>query len=159
MFKNREIEGVVIHRLKRYEDERGWLSELFRSDELAPEFIPVMSYISETLPGIARGPHEHLYQADLFCFVGPSNFNLTLWDNRKTSPTFKHRMVICVGEDNPAQVIVPAGVVHAYKNIGQRDGWVINLANRLYKGSGRVDPVDEIRHEEDPASEFRIDEE
>ena len=39
MFKNGEIEGVIIRPLKRFEDKRGWLSELFRADELPVEFI------------------------------------------------------------------------------------------------------------------------
>jgi len=47
-----------------------------------------MSYISQTEPGIIRGPHEHKDQADLFCFIGPSTFRLYLWDARKGSPTF-----------------------------------------------------------------------
>ena len=48
------IGGVVIKELKRYEDDRGWLLELHRSDELAKEFYPAMSYVSMTSPGVAR---------------------------------------------------------------------------------------------------------
>jgi len=157
MFKNGEIEGVIIRPLKRFEDKRGWLSELFRADELPVEFMPVMSYLSETLPGIARGVHEHVDQADFFCFIGPSNFKLILWDNRLKSSTYKNRMISFVGEDNPSLVLIPVGVVHAYKNVGERPGWVINFPNRLYRGEGRMEPVDEVRYEDDPHSGFRID--
>ena len=55
-------------------------------------------------------------------------------------------------------MIVPKGVVHAYKNIGGCDGMVFNAPNRLYAGRGRTEPVDEIRHETDPNSPFKIDE-
>ena len=47
-----------------------------------------MAYISQTLPGIVRGPHEHNDQTDYFAFIGPSDFELTLWDARAESPTF-----------------------------------------------------------------------
>jgi dTDP-4-dehydrorhamnose 3,5-epimerase-like enzyme len=55
-----------VRDIRKFEDDRGWLTELFRHDELAPEFFPVMAYISSTLPGVTRGPHEHVDQADLF---------------------------------------------------------------------------------------------
>jgi dTDP-4-dehydrorhamnose 3,5-epimerase len=51
-------------------------------------------------------------------------------------------------------VVVPAGVVHAYKNIGDVPGMVFNAPNRLFAGEGRKEPVDEIRHESDPDSPF-----
>ena len=53
-------------------------------------------------------------------------------------------------------VIVPPGVVHGYKNIGQSDGIVFNAPNRLYAGKGRIEVVDEIRHEGDSRSPFLI---
>jgi dTDP-4-dehydrorhamnose 3,5-epimerase len=117
-YKTGYIHDLVIKELNKFQDKRGWLMELFRSDDIAQEFLPTMSYISQTEPGIARGPHEHRDQADLFCFIGPSTFRLYLWDARKNSPTYGVKMIFDAGEQNPKSVIVPAGVVHAYKNIG-----------------------------------------
>jgi dTDP-4-dehydrorhamnose 3,5-epimerase len=54
-------------------------------------------------------------------------------------------------------VLIPKGVVHAYKNIGAREGMVINCPNRLYAGPGRKQPIDEIRHEDDPDGPFQVD--
>jgi dTDP-4-dehydrorhamnose 3,5-epimerase len=152
-----EIDGVIIKELKKHHDRRGWLMELFRHDELAQEYYPAMAYVSMTGPGVVRGPHEHKDQADLFCFLGPSTFRLYLWDNRAGSPTFGKSFVIDAGEEHHVLVIVPAGVVHGYKNIGSVDGIVFNAPNRLYAGRGRKEPVDEIRHEDDPASPFKIE--
>jgi dTDP-4-dehydrorhamnose 3,5-epimerase len=152
-----DIDGVIIRQLKKYTDRRGWLIELYRRDELDAEFTPAMSYVSMTSPGVARGPHEHVDQADCFCFIGPSTFRLYLWDNRTGSPTYGLKATYDLGEQNPAAVIVPKGVVHAYKNIGSTDGIVYNAPNRLYAGEGRRDPVDEIRHEDDPDSQFKLD--
>ena len=155
-FKSGEIQGVVVSDLRRFEDERGWLTELFRQDELAEEFYPVMTYISLTEPGRQRGPHEHAEQADLFCFIG-SNFKLRMWDNRMDSETYRHVMTLFVGEDNPKAVLVPKGIVHAYRNVGHSPGIVVNCPNRLYMGRDKREPIDEIRHEDDPQTVFKMD--
>ncbi len=153
---NCDIEGVVIRALKRHEDHRGWLVEVFRHDELEDEFHPAMSYVSMTRPGIVRGPHEHRDQADLFAFVGPSTFRLWLWDNRPNSPTFRTRYVLDAGEEAPTMAVVPAGVVHAYKNVGKVDGLVFNAPNRLFMGPDKSQVVDEIRYEDKPDSPFQL---
>jgi dTDP-4-dehydrorhamnose 3,5-epimerase len=150
------IDGMIWRPLGRYTDARGWLCELFRHDDLPAEFHPVMAYVSETRPGVARGPHEHVAQADCFCFLGPSSFRLYLWDNRPDSPTYGAYETAVVGADRPMLVIIPPGIVHAYRNVGGVPGIVLNCPNRLYKGAGRSEPVDEIRHEDDPHSPFRL---
>ncbi|MBC7795259.1 MAG: dTDP-4-dehydrorhamnose 3,5-epimerase family protein [Pyrinomonadaceae bacterium] len=157
IFTKGKINGVIVYPLKKYVDERGWLAELFRHDELAEEFYPVMGYISITEPGVLRGPHEHVDQADLFCFIGTSNFKLRLWDNRAENETYRNVMTLFVGEDNPQAVIIPKGVAHAYKNIGSGKGVVINCPNQLFMGENKKSPIDEIRHEDDPNTIFRIE--
>jgi dTDP-4-dehydrorhamnose 3,5-epimerase len=156
-FAKGRIEGVVVRPLKKFVDERGWLAELFRHDEVDAEFHPTMAYISVTEPGVTRGPHEHVDQADLFCFIGPSNFKMRVWDNRPESPTYNSVMTVYGGFDNPVSVLVPKGVVHAYRNVGSVPGTVFNCPNRLFMGEGRRDPVDEIRHEDDPETPYRMD--
>ncbi len=147
-----QIEGVIIRPLKRYTDARGWLTELFRGDELPEGYEPTMGYLSVTHPGIARGPHEHREQSDGFCFLS-GTFEVTLWENRAGRQ--KCREVYRLGESEPAFVVVPPGVVHAYRNIGDSDAFVLNFPDRLYAGWGRTEPVDEIRHEEID-SEFKL---
>ncbi|SYZ73045.1 dTDP-4-dehydrorhamnose 3 5-epimerase and related enzymes-like protein [Candidatus Zixiibacteriota bacterium] len=151
-----DIEGVILRELKRFNDDRGWLIELFRHDEIEEENRPVMAYVSLTRPGVARGPHEHVYQSDYFAFIGPSTFRLYLWDNRKNSPTFGKSFKIDAGESNKLTAIIPPGVVHGYRNIGSVDGIVYNAPNRLYAGQGKKEAVDEIRHEDDPHSKYRL---
>jgi len=151
------IPGVVCRSLVIYEDARGWLAELFRQDELAPELAPVMSYISLTKPGVGRGPHAHRDQTDYFCFPGPGDFRVILWDNRPESPGFGVRQEFHLGENCPGILIVPPGVVHGYLNISDRLGTVVNCANRLYKGPGRREEVDEIRYEDAPGCSFRLE--
>lgn len=152
-----EIEGVLVRELRAFDDSRGSLTELFRHDWLEPEFYPAMAYISSTKPGVTRGPHEHEDQADYFCFIGPSNFKLRMWDNRPESATRNYVMTLVLGADKPTAVLVPARVVHAYMNVGEADGIVINCPNRLYAGEGGKGAVDEIRHEDEPKTNYRMD--
>ncbi len=151
-----DIDGVTFKELTLFSDKRGWLMEIFRQDELPGEHHPAMAYVSMTNPGQVRGPHAHEHQSDCFAFVGPSTFRLYLWDNRPDSPSFGKTFRAEAGEMYPVMVIVPAGVVHAYKNIGSVEGIVYNAANRLYRGEGRSQPVDEIRYEDDPDSPFTV---
>lgn len=141
--KESKFEGVIFKELIKREDDRGWLFELFRNDELCTLHIPEMSYASWTKSGVTRGPHEHKEQTDLFCFVGPGNFELYLWNNK--NPSLKETFL--VGECNPLAVLVPPGIVHAYKNMSDHTGMVFNAPNQLFGGPGKRYPIDEIRHE------------
>jgi len=156
-FKRSEISGVKISTLIKNVDERGFLIETFRQDTLPDNLKPQMSYVSYTEPGVARGPHEHIEQTDIFAFIGPGNFRIQLWDNREKSKTYGNSMIFFGGEDNPILVVVPPGVVHGYKNVSKTvRGMVLNYPDRLFMGSGKKEPVDEVRHE-DEEDEFYND--
>lgn len=159
------LPGVHVKPLKRFTDPRGWLSELFREDELPEGFRPAMAYLSVTHPGVARGPHEHVHQTDGFAFIS-GTYELYLWENRPAlrepqgdAPRngSQHGQVkLTVGEANPVMVLVPPGVVHAYKNVGDREAFVLNFPDQLYAGRGKKEPVDEIRHESEADSPFKL---
>ena len=137
------MDGVVFIDLNVNSDQRGWLVELFRSDHLSDKDIPAMGYASQTNPGMTRGPHEHRSQSDLFCFIGPGVFKLTLRSGAFEESHF-------VGEKKPVAVLVPPGIIHSYTNVSEYPGMVFNFPNRLYGGPGRCYAVDEIRHEDRP---------
>lgn len=155
--QRQSICDVFFKPLRRHGDARGWLVELYREDEMAEQVHPVMAYISETLPGVVRGPHEHRDQTDYFAFIGPGDFELVLWDARPESPTFGVQTRTVCGATNPCAVSIPPGVVHAYRNVSNVPGWVFNGPNRLYAGWGKKEPIDEIRHEHDPDSPYCVD--
>jgi dTDP-4-dehydrorhamnose 3,5-epimerase len=157
-FEKGEIEGVVIKKLVRFSDERGFLIETYRKDFIPKHTLPVMSVISYTKPGIVRGPNVHSKQNDIFSFFGPGNFKIRLWDDRKESETHGNYMDIFAGEENQIMFTVPAGVVHGYKNISQSEnGLVISYADQLYKGWDKKEPVDKIRYDDGKPTPFTID--
>ncbi len=155
-WKEGEISGCRIRPLRFFEDARGSLVEFFRRDEWPESVHPRMGYLSLTRPGVARGPHEHVAQTDLFVFFN-GVFRLYLWDTRPDSPSFGYRFSEEFGAARPAAALVPPGVVHAYRNTGSEDAWIVNCPNRLYAGEGKREPVDEIRHEDQPDSQFAMD--
>ena len=155
-FKKGDIEGVIIEKLTKYSDERGYLVETFRKDKLHNRLKPIMSYVSFTKPGVYRGPHEHVKQTDVFCFIGPGSFKIKLWDNRKNGKSYGSFMEITGGRDNLILVIIPPGIVHGYKNISEELGMVINYPDKLFKGWNKENEVDEIRHE-DAEDNFYLD--
>ena len=148
------IRDVIIKQITKNNDQRGWLAEIFRQDELV--FNPAMAYMSLTNPGVVRGPHEHVQQSDCFVFLGPGSFQLYLWDGRENSETKGEKMEIIVGEDNPSLVIVPPGVIHGYKCISEVSALSINLPDKLYKGAGKSEEIDEIRWEDKVDSPYKI---
>jgi dTDP-4-dehydrorhamnose 3,5-epimerase len=149
------LHNLIVKDLGKNEDERGWLAEFWRSDEIS--YMPAMSYISFTRFGVARGPHEHTWQSDYFVFVGPGNFELFLWDRREDSPSKGEKMKIVVGDSRPCLVIVPPGVVHGYKCVSEEGALSINLPDKLYRGKNKTEEVDEIRWEKDPSSPYKIE--
>jgi len=147
------IDDVIIEPFRVFSDERGWLAELFRRDELDAKDYPAMGYLSSTLPNVARGPHEHRDQTDRFAFFN-GHYRLFLWDARDNSPTSGNRFILDVGAGNSVVVVIPPGVVHAYRNVGEDPAFVLNFPDRLYAGEGKAEPVDEIRHEDREDSLF-----
>jgi len=151
------LPGVRIEALPVFGDARGTLHELFRVDETPAGFQPLMACTSWTSPGITRGPHEHVGQDDYFTFAGPSAFLVALWDARPGGKGGEEAWLLKTGEPFPSRIYIPHGVVHAYRNVGEKPGLGVNVANMVMPGPGRKGPVDEIRHELNPSSPFQFE--
>ena len=148
------LPGVRVEALPVFKDPRGSLHELFRVDETPAGFQPLMACSSWSHPGVTRGPHQHVGQDDYFTFAGPSNFTVFLWDDRPGAAGAAKGWLIHTGEQAPARIHVPRGVVHAYRNAGNTFGLVVTVTSLLFKGENRRDPIDEIRHELNPHSPY-----
>jgi dTDP-4-dehydrorhamnose 3,5-epimerase len=151
-----DLPGVRLETVPVFNDPRGSLHELFRLDEIPPEFRPVMACSSWSYPGVTRGPHEHVLQDDYFTFAGPSEFLIALWDARPGAAGAEKGWLIYAGEKHPTRIYVPHGVVHGYRNIGKVPGLVVTVASELFRGTGREEAVDEIRHELNPSSPYHF---
>ena len=112
------IEGVKIKKLTKHCDDRGFFMEILRDDdELMTKFGQTSYTISH--PGVIKAFHWHEKQDDIW-FVASGMAQVVLYDMRKDSPTFKETQVIFAGEDSPSVIVIPVGVAHGYRVIGNK---------------------------------------
>jgi dTDP-4-dehydrorhamnose reductase/dTDP-4-dehydrorhamnose 3,5-epimerase-like enzyme len=132
---------VKVRKLKPFEDGRGLLGEIFRQDSDSFKNI-VNTYVSETRPFIKRGPHEHNLQDDEFI----------TWNSRMVyefyNPETKEVNFFITEPKGIYSIYVEHNIHHGYRNLEVNDiSYTLNSLSRLYKGFGRNDDADEIRHE------------
>jgi dTDP-4-dehydrorhamnose 3,5-epimerase len=138
---DRLIDGVRIEPIALWPDDRGHFMEVLRVGHgLAAAFPPATSQVSATVtyPGIVKAFHYHLRQSDCWTVV-KGMLQIALVDLRKESPTFGERNTIYVGEKRAWQVLIPPGVAHGYKVIGQEAAALVYVTSQFY------DPSDECR--------------
>lgn len=133
------IKGVVIKSLVRHPDDRGFFEEILRDDdELLRHFG--QASLSMSYPGVIKAFHYHERQDDLWFFpVGSAQ--VVLYDMRPDSPTQGRTQVCYPGEDNPLLIVIPVGVVHGYRVLGQKPAMIVYFTTESY----RPDQPDEKR--------------
>ncbi len=140
------IDGVRVHPYPLWPDDRGYFLEVARiGDGPVADFPPETTQVSAALsyPGTIKAFHHHQHQTD-FWVPAQGMFQVALVDLRKGSPTHGRRNTLYVGELRPWQIIIPPGVGHGYKVVGERPGMLIYVTNRKYnpKDEGRI-PYDD----------------
>lgn len=135
---------LIIDELVQLEDKRGWLTELWRSDDeiVSYDDNPVQCYSSLTYPYVMRGPHEHRNQTDYFV----TTFHEMMYEffDMETKEFFNYK----TDPNVITRLKVSPGVVHGYRNIGKDNTITHNFTSSLFGGYKRQEEVDEIRHEE-----------
>jgi dTDP-4-dehydrorhamnose 3,5-epimerase len=154
-----KIPGVSIRVVDCYKDIRGEVAEIWREDTPdcdGDQCSPVMAYFSLTYPDVRRGPHEHMHQTDRFFFMDGSDIELHLWDNRLSTETEKITSHEIIRLEDYCKVIIPPRVVHGYRNRGKLASALFNFPDKLYRGVGKAEEVDEVRWELIDNSPFRF---
>jgi len=126
------IEGVRIKKLKVIPDERGRLMEMLRNDD-GEEFFTEFgqAYMTTGYPGVVKAWHYHKYQTDHFVAVS-GMMKVVLYDDREGSPTRGEINEFFMGEHNPILLVIPKGVYHGFKCIGDKEGIIINIPDKVY---------------------------
>jgi dTDP-4-dehydrorhamnose 3,5-epimerase len=125
------IDGLRRIPLQRFEDERGWFSELMRLSALPK---PVrQSNLVFSRRGVIRGLHYHERgQDDLFaCLQG--RVRIVVLD-RETGETFSED----IGDDNQVALYVPGRYAHGYE--------ALTDCLFLYHVTEEYDPADPDEH-------------
>ena len=125
------IEGLEFRRLAPLEDERGELTEIFRTDwGFSP--APVVQVYRVTLrPGVIKAWNLHKSQDDRIA-VMEGTLRWGFYDTRPESPTCHQLVVRTFSERNRHLFTIPAGVWHGTQNVGTCDAAFINLPTTLY---------------------------
>jgi len=136
------IQGVRIEPISLYPDDRGYFLEVQRMGRGLAAHFPAETTQTSTAfnyPGTIKAFHFHLHQTD--CWTPAMGmFQVVLVDLRQGSPTFGARNTIYAGVLRPWQILIPPGVGHGYKVIGEGPAMLIYLTDRFYnpKDEGRI---------------------
>ncbi len=106
--------------------------ELIRDDE--PELLAKFGQASWSMsyPGVIKAFHYHEKQDDLWFFPS-GNAQVVLYDLREASPTKGETDVYYMGEENPILLLIPKGVAHGYRVLGQKTAVIIYFTTESYK--------------------------
>lgn len=127
---SRLIQDVVVKKLVRHCDNRGFFMEVLRDDdELLKRFG--QASLSKSYPGVIKAFHYHEKQDDLWFFpVG--NAQVVLHDLREDSPTKGETNTFYMGEDNPILLVIPIGVAHGYRVLGNEPATIMYFTTMSY---------------------------
>ncbi len=136
------IDGVRVESVDLWPDDRGYFLEVARLGErLARKFPPGSTQVSAALSysGTIKAFHYHKAQTDLWVPC-QGMLQVALVDLREASSTFGHRNTLYVGTLRPWKILVPPGIAHGYKVIGEAPAMLVYLTDRHYDASdeGRI---------------------
>lgn len=124
------IQDVMVKKLVRHSDDRGFFMEILRDDEKLLERFGQAS-LSKSYPGVIKAFHYHEKQDDIWFFpVG--NVQTVLYDLRENSPTRGQTNIFYMGEDNPLVVVIPKGVAHGYRVLGNQPACIVYFTTEAY---------------------------
>jgi len=135
------IAGVHLQPFPLFPDDRGYFLEILRVTEGLPSAFPVASIqVSAALsyPGTVKAFHYHRHQTDFWVPV-QGMLQVGLVDLRPASPTYGLRNTLYVGQLRHWQILIPPGVAHGYKVIGEHPAMLVYVTDRHYN------PADEGR--------------
>jgi dTDP-4-dehydrorhamnose 3,5-epimerase len=145
------LAGVFVRHSVTQADERGTLTEIYDERwELDADTVRFV-YTSTIRPGLVRGWVVHLEQDDRLFFI-KGTAKLALYDARENSETAGRVTVYYLGDHDRALVRIPAGVVHAVKNVGTDEVVFVNLPTQPYAH----DDPDKYRFPLDDTIPFRL---
>jgi len=106
------INGVMIKKLIRHKDERGFFEELMRvNDDFFKEGFGQLSH-SFMHQGVIKAWHIHKTQIDWW-YVARGTLKVALYDKRENSPTYRTLNEFILGEEGENVVLkIPARVAH-----------------------------------------------
>jgi dTDP-4-dehydrorhamnose 3,5-epimerase len=123
------LNGISIKSIKRLSDERGFFTEVMRTDwkDLFADVKIAQANVSITYPGIIRAWHRHLRgQTDYFVVLKGAT-KICGYDEE----TKELSEIISTGED--MQIVrMPGQYWHGFKSIGNKPAMLLYFTTKLY---------------------------
>jgi len=124
------IDGVQLIPRRRHADDRGYVTEIFRSDEEHFEKFG-QAYVAACYPGVVKAWHRHARQTDHF-YVVAGTMKVGIHDDRPDSPTRGQYQVVILGQrGDDAQLVIPAGLWHGMMAL-ETFSVMLNIPNAVY---------------------------
>jgi dTDP-4-dehydrorhamnose 3,5-epimerase len=127
------ISGVVLKPLKVFCDDRGFLMEVLRADDPFFRGFGQTTY-TVAYPGTIKAFHWHQRQDDLW-FVAAGMAQVVLYDLREDSPTYRQTDVYYLGDHNRQLLVIPTGVAHGYRVLGNEPALLLYHTTEAYDPS------------------------
>lgn len=136
------ISGIEINPFPLWPDDRGYFLEVARLGQgLVVDFPSAATQVSAALnyPGIIKAFHYHKLQTD-YWVAAAGLLQVALVDLRRGSKTYGVKNTLYIGTLRPWQLLIPPGIAHGYKVIGDQPSVLIYITNRTYdpKDEGRI---------------------
>jgi dTDP-4-dehydrorhamnose 3,5-epimerase len=142
--RNDMLQGIRIKTIKRFPDERGFFSEVMRTDwkDLFEEDTIAQANLSCTYPGVIRAWHRHVKgQTDYFLVVGGS-IKICAFDDKTGE------VVEIVSSSLDMQVVrMPGHYWHGFKAVGVEPAMLLYFTTKMYD---TANPDEERRAWDDP---------
>jgi dTDP-4-dehydrorhamnose 3,5-epimerase len=126
------IDGVHYRLTRPVSHYHGHLTEAFRMDWGVTDVPIVQVNVTTTFPGRIRAWGIHRFTVDRL-FAATGSLCIVCYDGRRNSPTFGCLNEFMLGERNQGLVVIPPGVYHGWKNIGDDEAAIVRMPSRLYE--------------------------
>lgn len=131
------IEGLLILKRPKYEDERGFFREIFHIDEiektLGIEFKGIQMNHSHSNPKALRGIHAENWNKIIYPVNG--EVFVAIVDIRPDSPTFGKFETFVTNHENRIALFVSKGLANSYCITGTQSADYIYLVDAYYDGT------------------------
>ncbi|KPJ61751.1 MAG: hypothetical protein AMJ42_00960 [Deltaproteobacteria bacterium DG_8] len=120
------MKGVKVSTLNMKKDERGWVAEIIRKEELVrnKEFGQFM--VTTAYPGYVKGNHYHTRKFEWFCVL-KGEARLVLVDNHSGE-----REELMLNEEHIKTIRIPPHISHAIENVGAEMMYVLIYTDEPY---------------------------
>jgi dTDP-4-dehydrorhamnose 3,5-epimerase len=135
------IADVQVKPFAIWPDDRGYFLEVARFGQgLVADFPASSTQVSAALnyPGIIKAFHYHKFQTD-YWIPAAGLLQVALVDLRRESKTFGLKNTLYLGALRAWQLLIPPGIAHGYKVIGDQVSVLVYVTDCLYN------PADEGR--------------